>query len=99
MEEVKTKESEKVNMDTEIVENNKELAIASLSISLISLFILPILGILGIILGSIVIGTNENTESWNTPVWKYKNKSLGYGRLALIWGIIDVVYIFIQIME
>lgn len=80
-------------------EKNKGLAIAGFVIGAVSLFIFPILGILSIIFGAIVISTNENTESWNTAIWKYKNKALGFGRVSLIWGIIDVIWIFIQLLQ
>lgn len=77
-------------------ENNKGLAIAGFALGLISIFIFPILGILSIIFGAIAIGTNKNDESWNKAVWKYENKALGYGRVSLIIGIIDVLWMFIN---
>lgn len=77
-------------------ENNKGLAIAGFVLGIISIFIFPILGILSIIFGAIAIGTNENTESWNKAVWNYENKALGYGRCALIFGIIDVIWMLIN---
>ncbi len=77
-------------------ENNKGLAIAGLVISIVSIFIFPILGILSIIFGAIVINTNENKEPWFKPVWKYKNKTLGYGRYSLLVGIIDIVWVVIN---
>lgn len=76
-----------------IQENNKGLAIAGYTIGIISFFIFPILGILSIIFGAIAIGTNENNESWNKAIWKYKNKALGFGKFSLIAGIIDVIWI------
>jgi len=63
---------------------------------MIGLLIFPILGALGVIFGAIAIGTNENTESWNKAVWKHENKALGMGRLALMWGIIDVIWLMFQ---
>lgn len=73
-------------------ENNKGLAIAGFTIGIITIFFLPILGILSIIFGAIAIGTNENNESWNKAVWQYENKALGFGRCSLIFGIIDVIW-------
>lgn len=73
-------------------ENNKGLAIAGFVIGIITIFFLPILGILSIIFGAIAIGTNENNESWNKAVWQYENKALGFGRCSLIFGIIDVIW-------
>ncbi len=73
-------------------ENNKGLAIAGFSIGIITIFFLPILGILSIIFGAIAIGTNENNESWNKAIWQYENKALGFGRCSLIFGIIDVLW-------
>ena len=40
--------------------------------------------------------TNENKEPWFKPVWKYKNKTLGYGRYSLLVGIIDIVWVVIN---
>lgn len=77
-------------------ENNKGLAIAGFALGIISLFIFPILGILSIIFGAIVIGTNENNESWNKSIWKYENKALGLGRSSLLIGIIDVLWMIIN---
>ncbi len=77
-------------------ENNKGLAIAGFTIGIISIFFLPILGILSIIFGAIAIGTNENNESWNKAIWQYENKALGFGRCSLMFGIIDVIWIIIN---
>lgn len=79
-----------------IQENNKGLAIAGYAIGIITIFFLPILGILSIIFGAIAIGTNENNESWNKAVWQYQNKALGFGRCSLIIGIIDVIWMIIH---
>ena len=73
-------------------ENNKGLALAGFAIGIISLFIFPILGILSIVFGAIVLGTNENNESWNKVIWQYKNKALLLGRYSLVIGIIDVLW-------
>lgn len=77
-------------------ENNKGLAIAGFTIGIITIFFLPILGILSIIFGAIVIGTNENNESWNKAIWQYENKALGFGRYSLMLGIIDVIWMIIN---
>lgn len=77
-------------------ENNKGLAIAGYVLGIISLFILPILGIFSIIFGAIAIGTNENTESWNKAIWKYENKALGFGRSSLMIGIIDIIWMILH---
>lgn len=79
-----------------IQENNKGLAIAGYAIGIITIFFLPILGILSIIFGAIAIGTNENNESWNKAIWQYENKALGFGRCSLIIGIIDVIWMIIH---
>lgn len=85
--------SSTLNYNTQnIVENNKGLAIAGFSIGLITIFFLPILGILSIIFGAIAVGTNENNESWNKAIWQYENKALGFGRCSLMIGIIDVIW-------
>ena len=76
--------------------NNYELALAGFIVSIVSLFIMPILGIISIIFGSIALSTNENNEGWNKAIWQYENKALGYGRVSLIVGIIDIAWIFIQ---
>lgn len=81
---------------TNIEEHNKGLAIAGFTIGIITVFIMPILGILSIIFGAIAIGTNENTESWNKPIWQYKNKALGFGRCSLIFGIINLIYVIFR---
>ena len=79
-----------------VEENNKGLAIAGFAIGIITIFFLPILGILSIVFGAIVIGTNENNESWNKPIWRYENKALGFGRCSLIFGIIDVIWMILN---
>lgn len=79
-----------------IQENNKGLAIAGYAIGIITIFFLPILGILSIIFGAIAIVTNENNESWNKAIWQYENKALGFGRCSLIIGIIDVIWMIIH---
>jgi len=77
-------------------ENNKGLAIAGYALGIITIFFLPILGILSIIFGAIAIGTNENNESWNKAIWQYENKALGFGRASLIMGIIDVIWMILN---
>lgn len=84
------------NSSYRVEENNKGLAIAGFAIGIITIFFLPILGILSIIFGAIAIGTNENNESWNKAVWQYENKALGFGRCSLIFGIIDVIWMIIN---
>ena len=77
-------------------ENNKGLAIAGFTIGIITLFFLPILGILSIIFGAIAIGTNENNESWNKAIWQYENKALGFVRCSFMIGIFDVIWMIIN---
>jgi hypothetical protein len=71
----------------------KTYAIIGLIFSAIGLIVLPVLGVVGIICGSIGLAKTPKEENeWRKAIWKYQNKARGMSMLALMWGIIDVLW-------
>jgi len=71
--------------DEKPVEKNKGIAIAGFVCALIGIFVLPILGLFGIIFGAITLSNNPN---------KGTVRSLAIAGLVL--GIIDIVWIAVN---
>ena len=80
-------------------ENNKGLAIAGMVCGIVGLLLFPfIIGVLAIIFGAVAMNGNDNSEPWTKAVWQYDNKALGFSRVALILGIIDVAWAFLNLL-
>jgi len=69
------------------VEKHKGLVIAGFVCALVGIFVVPILGLFGIIFGAIGISGN--------PV---KNKIRSFSIAAIILGIIDIAWIFLNVI-